>query len=357
MNSFYALLALISVVTHNPNDKSPEWKKQQDRVNGRISRNTLEKMKSTTETLAGFFQDSGFSTGQYNPAWHGEYFPERSGTASLTRFAFSCSFYDNEATRSTADLLIMANDISPMIQSVKVNGHDFISLKPAASATANCPYFEFTPADANAVANIRLKFWLVSTDNTRLPYTPITRKQYLQEASAELTATKTRLIDRIKEQSPVRSTAIQEAEKKQAIDEINNTWSGAERELRMRLFLKNYLSDEDYLKLSIEKHTGGLDSTIHLMDSLLHKPAADLNKPAFVSGEAADFRGFDENDTNAGMLVRLNSTFVNPNLSSEKPQFFLVCWRYNPDDAKAVELDSQFTQQFDAGRLRDFLEK
>jgi len=357
MNSFYALLALISVVTHNPNDKTPEWKKQQDRVNGRISRNTLEKMKSTTETLAGFFQDSSFSTGQYNPVWHGEYFPERSGTASLTRFAFSCSFYDNEATRSTADLLIMANDISPMIQSVKVNGHDFISLKPAASATANCPYFEFTPADANAVANIRLKFWLVSTDNTRLPYTPITRKEYLQEARAELTATKTRLIDRIKEQSPVRSTAIQEAEKKQAIDEINNTWSGAERELRMRLFGKNYLSDEDYLKLSIEKHTGGLDSTIHLMDSLLHKPSADLNKPAFVSGEAADFRGFDENDTNASMLVRLNSTFVNPNLSSEKPQFFLVCWRYNPDDAKAVELDSQFTQQFDAGRLRDFLEK
>jgi len=357
MNPFYALLALIAVATHNPNDKSPEWKKQQDRVNGRIPRNTLEKMKSTTETLAGFFQDSSFSTGQYNPVWHGEYFPERSGTASLTRFAFSSSFYDNEATRSTADLLIMANDISPMTQAVKVNGHDFISLKPASSATTNCPYFEFTPADASAVASIRLKFWLVSTDNTRLPYTPVTRKEYLQEARAELIATKTRIIDRIKEQSPVRSTAIQEAEKKQAIDEINNTWSGAERELRMRLFLKNYLSDEDYLKLSIEKHTGDLDSTIHFMDSLLHKPAADLNRPALVSGEAADFRGFDEKDTNASMLVRLNPTFVNPNLSSEKPQFFLVCWRYNPDDAKAVELDSQFTQQFDAGRLRDFLEK
>ena len=335
MNSFYALLALISVVAHNPSDKSPEWKKQQDHVNGRISRNTLDKMKSTTETLAGFFQDSSFSTGQFNPVWHGEYFPERSGTASLTRFAFSCSFYDNEATRSTADLLIMANDISPMIQSVRVNGHDFLSLKPTSTATT--------------------RFWLVCTDNTRLPYTPVTRKEYLQEASAELAAKKAQLIDRIKEQSPVRSTAIQEAEKKQAIDEINNTWSGPERELRMRIFLKNYLSDEDYLKASIEKHTGGLDNTLHLIDSLLHKPAADLNKPAFVTGEAADFLGFDED--NASMLIRLNSTFVNPNLSSEKPQFFLVCWRYNPDDAKAAELDSQFTQQFDAGRLRDFLEK
>jgi hypothetical protein len=357
MNSFYALLALISVLTHEPGDKTPEWKKQQDRVNGRISRNTLDKMKSTTETLAGFFQDSAFSIGQFNPAWHGEYFPERTGTASLTRFALSCSFYNDQATRSTADLLIMANDLSPMLHSVRVNGHDFLSLKPATSATTNCPYFEYTPADANAIVNIRLKFWLVSTDNARLPYTAVTRKEYLQEASAELAATKTRLINRIKEQSPVRSTAIQEAEKNSAINEISNTWSGPERELRLRLFLKNYLSDEDYLKASIEKHTGSLDSTIHLMDSLLHKPAAWLNKEAFVTGQAADFRGFDEDNANASMLVQLNATFVNPNLSSEKPQFFLVCWRYNPDDAKAVELDNQFTQQFDAGRLRDFLQK
>ncbi len=335
MNSFYALLALISVMTHQPGDKGPEWKKQQDRVNGRISRTTLEKVRNTTETLAGFLQDSTLSIDQYNPAWHGEYFPERSGTASLTRFALSCSFYDNEATRSTADLLIMANDISPMTQSVRINGHDFLSLKPATSATT--------------------RFWLVCTDNARLPYTPITRKEYLQEASAELAAAKTRLIDRIKEQSPVRSTAIQEAEKNSAINDIKNTYSGAERELRIRLFLKNYISDEDYLKASIEKHTGGLDSTIHLMDSLLHKPAADLNSPAFVTGEAAEFRGFEED--NATMLVRLNTTFANPNLSSEKPQFFLVCWKYNPDDAKAVALDGQFTQQFDAGRLRDLLEK
>ncbi|HEY4290343.1 MAG TPA: hypothetical protein VGN00_24755 [Puia sp.] len=357
MNSFYALLTLISVFTHEPGDKAPEWKKQQDHVNGRISRSTLDKMKSTTETLAGFLQDSSFSMGELTPAWHGEYFPERSGTSSLTRFALSCSFYDNEATRSTADLLIMANDISPMVLPVRLNGHDFLSLKPATSATTNCPYFEFTPADANAAVNIRLKFWLVSTDNTRLPYTPVTRKEYLQEAGAELAAAKIRLMNRIKEQSPVRSTAIQEAEKNNAINEINNTWSGAERELRIRLFLKNYLSDEDYLKASIEKHTGGLDSTIHLIDSLLHKPAADLGKAAFVTGEAADFRGFDDGASNASMLVRLNSTFANPNLSSEKPQFFLVCWRYNPDDTKAVELDGQFTQQFEAGRLRDFLQK
>lgn len=356
MNTLYALLSLILALPH-----TGPWEKQQDRINGRIARNTLDKMKTTTETLAGFLQDSALSIEQYNPVWHGEYFPEKSGTASLTRFGLSCSFYDNsgsgEATRPTADLLIMANDISPMLQSVRVNGHEFLSVKPSASATTHCPYFEYTPAAAGAAFNIRLKFWLVTSDNTRLPYTPVTRKEYLQEASAELIAAKNHLIDRIKKQSPVRSTAVQEAEKKSAIDEIGNTWSGAEREVRMRIFLKNYLSDEDYLKASIEKHTGSLDSTLHLMDSLLHGPAAELNKAAFVTGETADFQGFEETNPNAGMLVHLNSTFINPNLSSETPQFFLVCWRYNPDDSKAAELDSQFTKQFNAGSLRDFLGK
>ncbi|HTI94101.1 MAG TPA: hypothetical protein VL727_26080 [Puia sp.] len=94
----------------------------------------------------------------------------------------------------------------------------------------------------------------------------------LQETRAGLVAKKAALITRITEQSPVRSAVIQEAEKKAAIDDINNSFSGSEREQRMRAFLKNYMSDEDFLKASIEKHTASLDSTIQLIDSLLHKP-------------------------------------------------------------------------------------
>ena len=337
-----------------PAPKTQQWERQQDRIAGHINRNTLEKMKSTTETLAAFLQDSALSIEQYNPVWHGEYFPEKAAGSPLMRFALSCSFYDNTTNRSKADLLIMANDISPMVQSVQLNGHALLGLKPAAATNTDCPYFEFSPAGAD---NLRLKFWLVSADNSRLPYAGITRREYLQEASAELTALRNRLTDRIKAQTPIRSSAIQEAEKKSAIDEINNTWSGVEREVRMRMFVKNYCSDEDYQKKSITKHTAGLDSTLHLMDSLLHQPAADLNKTAIVAGEAADFQGFADGNADASMLVRLNAAFVNPAIPVEKPQFFLVCWRYNPDEAQAAGLDKQFTHQFNSGRLRDFLGK
>jgi hypothetical protein len=195
----------------------------------------------------------------------------------------------------------------------------------------------------------------VTTDNDHLPYTPVSRKEYLQEAIAGLNATKEDLISRIKAQIPIRSAAVQEAEKTNAIRDITNTYTGAEREVRLRIFLKNYCSDEEFLKKSVKEHTAGLDSTLHLMEGLLHRPADELAKAAVVAGDAAAFNGFEDGNAGASMLVRLNPDFIDRSLSTEKPQFFLVCWRYNPQEPGAAQLDQQFTQQLDLGRLRDFL--
>jgi hypothetical protein len=330
MNTFYALLMLAFSLNHT----NPAWEKEKDHLNGRIARTTLDKMRSTTESLAGFLQDSALSFEQYSPVWHGEYFPEKSGVASTTRFGLSCSFYGADG-RNKADLLIMANDISPMLGTTLVNNKKFSSIRLS--------------------TNEPTRFWLVTADNDHLPYTPLTRKEYLQEAIAELTAAKEVLVSRLKTQIPIRSAATQEAEKANAINEINNTWTGTDREVRTRIFLKNYCSDEDFLRNSIQKHTAGLDSSLLLMQTLLRRPAAELTKAAIITGDAADFRGFEDGNPDASMLVRPNPDFIDHSLSSEKPQFFLVCWRYNPEETGAPQLDRQFMQQLDVNKLRDFL--
>lgn len=332
MSYFYALLTFALSLHHT----NPSWEKQQDHINGRIARTTLDKMKLTTETLAGFLQDSALSIEQYSPVWHGEYFPEKSGVASLTRFGLSCSFYGADG-HNKADLLIMANDISPMLSTIVVNNKKLSAIRTT------------TPS------NEPIRFQLVTADNDHLPYTPISRKEYLQEATADLTGTRQEMISRLKAQIPIRSAAAQEAEKTGAINEINNTWTGAEREVRLRIYLKNYCSDEDFLKNAIQKETAAVDSALHLMDSLLHRPAAELAKAAIVAGDAAGFRGFEDGKAGANRLIRLNPDFIDRSLSTEKPQFFLVCWRYNPEEPGAAQLDQQFTQQLDVSKLRDFL--
>ncbi|MBS1664739.1 MAG: hypothetical protein JST68_27080 [Bacteroidetes bacterium] len=333
MNPFYALLSLVLVLP-----KSQQWEKQQDRINGKIPRASLEKMKTTTESLAGFLQDSALFIDGYNPVWHGEYSADKS--SAMNRFGLSCSFYDSsDASHNAADLLIMANDMSPMLQSIQANGRGYMTLHPASSTTADVPYFELTPEGSTT----RLKFWLVTSDNGNLPYTPLTQKDYLQETRTSFLAEKNRIIENIKAQLPIRSLAVQEAEKKATIDQLNNTYSGTDREFRMRQFLRNYQTDEEYQKDKIKKETTDFDDAITNLDSLLRQPAAELTKPATLP--------------DGSMLVQPNASFVNPGLGNEKAQFFLVCWRYNPEDPKAVALDQQFTQQFKSSQLRDFLGK
>jgi len=188
----------------------------------------------------------------------------------------------------------------------------------------------------------------------QLPYTPITRKEYLQEARAELTNIKNGIIEKIKLRTPVRSAAIQEAEKKAAIDELNHSYSGADLEVRTRLFLRNYQPDEAYLQGSIEKATASLDQTLRLMDNLASRStSAELNKPAMVSVEAASFRGFEDNAADRNMLVRMNPAYFNANLSSEKAQLFLVSWSYDPAATTTAGIDCQIRENIDFRQLQE----
>jgi hypothetical protein len=154
---------------------------------------------------------------------------------------------------------------------------------------------------------------------------------------------------------PVRSAAVQEREKKMAIDQLNTMYSGADLQVRMKMLLKNYKNDDEYLKEHTDKATADLDSTMRYMENLLtHLPAAELNKAAIVSVQAADFRGFEDGHSGK-MLIRINASFFNACPASEKPRFFLVTWSYDPSQPEAVIIDRQIQEKFDTQTLRGML--
>src|SRR5579859_3476061 len=49
-----------------------EWFKEEDLVDGSISKAKLAKMKGVTSALVDFLKDSCIGLGSYNPIWHGE---------------------------------------------------------------------------------------------------------------------------------------------------------------------------------------------------------------------------------------------------------------------------------------------
>jgi hypothetical protein len=158
-------------------------------------------------------------------------------------------------------------------------------------------------------------------------YIPVTRKEYLQQAKAELTDMKNSIVEGWKLQVKVRPAAIQEAEKKANIDQLKAMYSGVDLEVRMRIYLRNYKTDEQYLKENTDKETAGPLSTLRLIDNLLaHMSATELSKPAIVSVPSPDFQGFEDGKSD-NMLIRMDAAHSDRSLSEVKEQELLVSAR------------------------------
>jgi hypothetical protein len=339
-----------------------EWSKEVDLVNGSISKAKLTKMKGVTGSLINFLKDSCLGAGGYTPTWHGEYNSDKNSPGAQLKFGVTCHFAEQNA-----DLSITANDIQPLLDQLVVNGQHYLTMRVASGFYKNAFYYtDGTGSGADAAASNgaasngpagQTKMWLVTTANGRLPFIPVTRKEYLVEAKAELTSMVKSMEAAWNMKVPVRPAAAQEAERKAVINQLKTMYSGADLDIRVRIYLSSYKTDEQFLKETIARETAGFRATIHLMDSLMaHLGVAVLARPAMVSVAAADFHGFEDGQTNY-MLIRSNDAYFNKTVSEETPQLFLVTWHCEGSNASAVELDRQVTERMDGQVLRAMLDK
>jgi len=334
--------------------KPANWERQPDEVNGNIARAKLVKMKNQNDSVMSLLQETIMTDGGWNPVWHGVYFG--GGKAEqIMRFGVQCDFPDK-----STQLTVITNDIGPLTDHLAVADKDYLLMTPPSSMKNDCFYFDLgvTAAQKEDEKATHSRVWLVTNGKGTLPYTPVSKREYLENAKMEVGAIKQQKIAEVAAKISVRPKDVQEAEKKAAIDEITTNYTGADQEFRMKVFLKNYQSDEDYLKANAEKATADLDSTLSLMEMLLHRlPAAELNQPAMVSVLAEAFQGFEDLLPGSKMLVKANPAYYDPYLSGEKAQLFLVYWNYDPKEPMAATIDQQLQEKFDSGRLKAMLGK
>jgi hypothetical protein len=346
--------------------KAPSWKKEHDRVDGHIDHALLKEMAQTTDTIIALLKDSGLSIGSFLPSWHGEFVSDKRSLSSRMNFGLECQFQGN------AHISVIANNFDVVFRdTLFVNGKIFQTLKVPPVRKNGFSCFEYLVSDQDPLAGVATsaedttsgqtlhrKLWLITSDSAKLPYTAVTKREYLDAAIQEVKLEKEKLTADIKARTPVKSPEAQKAEKEHEIDEIRQTYSGSESEMRVRRFLEAYKSDEDYLNEGIEKGTSDIDATLHLMDSLLtHLSAEELQKPAMVSVPAIHFEAFEDGLPNRRILVRADSTYFNPAITPEKPQCFLVCWTYDPSEPMAADIDGQLNEKFNFKKLQDLLGK
>jgi hypothetical protein len=346
--------------------KAPSWKKEHDRVDGHVDHILLKQMAQTTDTIISLLKDSCLSIGSFLPSWYGEFVSDKRSLSSRINFGLECQFQGN------AHIGVIANNIDALFRdTLYVNGKIFQTLKVPPVRKNGFSFFEYLVSDQDPLAGVATsgedtanrqtlhrRLWLITADSTKLPYTAVTKREYLDAAIQEVKLEKEKLTTDIKARTPVKSPEAQKAEKEHEIDEIRQTYSGSESEMRVRRFLDAYKSDEDYLKEGIEKGTADINATIHLMDSLLtHLSAAELKKPAMVSVPAVNFEAFEDGLPNRRILVHADSTYFNPALTAEKPQCFLVCWTYDSSEPMAADIDQQLNEKFNFKKLQDLLGK
>jgi hypothetical protein len=263
-----------------------------------------------------------------------------------TPFGVDCHFAEQHA-----ELTITANDLQPLVGHLAVGRLQFLTMEISPAIKNGAPYFESTGVDGN----VTVRRWLITTGIDQLPYEAVTRKEYLQAAKVELAGEKVAIVAAVKEKVRVRPTAVQEAEKKAMIERLKAIYTGVDLEVRMRQYLKNYRTDEQFLQDNIDNEATTVDNAMHLMNDLLtHMSATELNKPAIVSVPAIDFNGFEDGHTDK-MLVRMSPAYFNGERSAEKPRVLLVEWRYDAATPGAADIDQQLMENFDAQALRVML--
>ena len=326
-----------------------EWQKEDDRISGHIRAAKLAAMKNTSTGIMSLFHDSILTEG-VNPVWHGEYFPAVNGGAQV-HFGIRCLFNNDDNTTSDNDLTVFANDISPLVGNLTVNGNNYTTVKTAVTVRGK-QYFEFDLEN-----NLHVKAWLITADSAALPYTPVIRREYLGEARKELEGLKDVVIADVRGKVHVRTAAEQEAEKQQMLEQLKANYSGAELEARTRVYLHNYMKDEDLVIQTIARNVAGFNTTIRLIDSLLRNSTpVQLSQPAIVSVKAEDFRGFEDGKANTTTLVRLNPAYFTGG-DEQAPKCLLVCWRYNPADALSSGIDHQLDANFAGQSFEGLLAK
>jgi hypothetical protein len=339
------------------NKPSIHWKKADDEINGKFSKVELAKLKASTETLHTLLQDSALRNSGLESVWHAEYSADKAG--NLINYGIDCDFSSTADGATTGSLTVMVNDYSSLVGHITIDNKDYMTL-PAAGAVRNqCPYYEIhggtTPENVHTPNQ---NIWVVTARPDVLPYTPITRKEYLEISIGWLGDTKAQIIADVKQRTPVRSKEEQEAIKKREIDELSSRYSGAELQMRTQLYMENYRSDEDYLKEHIDQATADVDSTISFIKGMLNRLSpATLSAPAIISPNTREFEGFRDGDPGMVMLVRNNPDFSQPGAPREKPNFLLITWKSEPGDDAAQAIGTQIAKTLDTHYLKTLLSK
>lgn len=217
----------------------------------------------------------------------------------------------------------------------------------------------YTGADGNEL-QVRKQFsrTLLIARPGQLPYTPISRKQYL------LTFLKYREGAYQKDiayelKRAVRSDAEEEIVRKKGYENAG-TYAGDEKAkaLAKSNYLQDYVTDKQSQQKSLKSWESAYQKDIQpAKDYLSSQSEEELTKPALLKpgSHKNDFKKF-LNENEGRMLVVVNASYFNSKLPAYVPQFLVVYWMWGGNRAGAY-FGTQVEKNLNLKALQQLLDK
>ena len=262
----------------------------------------------------------------------GPEYPEKKGPVYFEMRAKFFSYYcDKNASNKisldegNADFDVWANYLDPLGEKndkFLIQNSPVYLLQKQSRDFKGFPLYEDVFIDQAVNSGSRM---LIITRPGQLPYTPVTKKQYLQAFLAEQDKVNQMFVD-YNNKLPVLSDAEEEAYKQKELDRIEKNGDpvvGKER--AKKYFLQNYITSKQKKENEIKERKRIYDENCKAAkDFLATASEAELAKPVYLKDYFYDyFRSFS-NEKEGRELVILNPGYFNPKLPDYVPQFMVV---------------------------------
>ena len=195
-----------------------------------------------------------------------------------------------------------------------------------------------------------------------LPYTPVTRKQYLDRALIYANKFYDNMIKGV-DLVPVRSLEEQEALKKKTIEGYEKTYAGDPKRLKSAVdyYLMSYQTDQQRRDDRVKIIVKNKNAVLKQYQDALEKSTADhlLDSPAIVPAPFSPIAGgqvFSTEEEGGTMLVTENLKYLRKDLPSDVPQFIVLYWECG-DSKPGKNLRKLFEENFEVEKLQAMIDK
>ena len=192
----------------------------------------------------------------------------------------------------------------------------------------------------------------------QLPYTPVSRKKYLQAFLKNKGDMQKKFIDGLLKM-PVRSDAEEEAYKNQQMErEVNKPGNELAKEKAKANFLRGYTSQKQRQQNDIARTEKVYQQVIKAAtDYLANTPDEELIKPAYMQNTSytSSFIKFAK-ENEGSMMVQVNDNYFNNKLPAYVPQFLVVYWHWNTEKP-SMDFANHIETNFDFKALQAMIDK